>query len=120
MKRALLLGECPNPRVVPPSRWESADAFEAFPRSSGFWLREQLRHHGGILAGWEFELENAVTIHRVEHRLSTYDAILALSALVAQRFNLPYVPHPAYWKRFRHSNPLGWLILLRRQLENCK
>jgi len=108
MKHALLLGEAPNSRVVPVESWDYAVAFGPVPRSgSGKWLRDSLR--SPILKGWTFTLENAVTLHRQEKFLGRFDAVVALSRFVANRFDLPYAPHPANWKRFHSRDRAGWV-----------
>lgn len=101
MKRALLLGIAPNPEVISPDRWETESAFTAAVPGSGRWLREVL--NSPKLKGWVFTLENAVTFHRVENLLPQFDKVIALSRIVSVAYDLPYVPHPAFWKRFKHS-----------------
>jgi len=98
MKTALLLGEAPNANIVPPSRWDKVQAFDALPNSSGQWLKTVLK--SDILEDWNFILENSVTIHRVMKKWSRIDRVVALSRTVAECFQIPYVPHPAYYRRF--------------------
>lgn len=114
VKRALLLGECPNPKVWPPGLWEQAPAFSIISNRSGTWLRAQVQDL--TLHGWSFDLENAVTLHRVAAKLGSYRKVIALSRQVANFFQLPYVPHPAHWKRFHHHNPRGWILKLKEAL----
>lgn len=111
MKHALLLGENPNPKIIPCDRWEKAVAFDDSRPGSGRWLKAALSHPN--LTGWKFTLENAVTIHRVEETLPCFDAVVALSRIVSDAFRIPYVPHPAYYKRFHsREGTAGWARLL--------
>ena len=112
--RALLIGECPNPKVIPVEFWSTAAAFDNTLRGSGRWLEERLTHPA--LNDWRIDLENAVTLERSQHRLHKYDAIIALSRFVSEAYELPYIPHPAYWKRFHSHHPERWVYLLLREL----
>lgn len=117
-KIAILLGECPNPRVCPVDSWEESVPFAAERNSSGLWLQGVLRWHQLRGSGWSFILENAVTIHRVAPRLGESQVVIALSKRVAEMLHLPYLPHPAYWKRFRHGQAATWLAMLDKILED--
>lgn len=114
MKTCLLVGLCPNPNVIPVSQWEHAAAFAVVGKGSGHWLLNVLA--SPALADWRFVLENAVTLHRVAKQIPSFDAVIALSRVSAQVYGLPYVPHPAYWKRFHHGDEFGWIRQLRDQL----
>lgn len=113
--RALLIGECPN---TSPEYWDQIAAFVPFPLSgSGAWLRKTLGHP--LLSNWHFTFENAVTLDRVMPKFYTFNAVVALSKTVAYAYDLPYVPHPAYWRRFYSGRPDVWIALLLQELALC-
>ena len=118
MKRqALLIGECHNVNRVPIKSWDVIPAFYPGSNSSGEWIHKQLA--SPILVGWKFILENSVTLDRSARRLHEFHAVVALSKRVATYLDLPYLPHPAFWKRFHHGSSDAWVKILHFTLQKC-
>lgn len=91
-KLALVIGEAPDSRWVPPHVWEYWPAFvTGDQRSPHFgrlhpWIEDQVKRLRR--QGWDVVLENAVTIDRVMDRFDEFDAVVAVTQDIAERLNV--------------------------------